>query len=83
MIKTDLENYYDEMLEGRKAMTEKEVDGVIFAAKALIAIVEGIDGTMAHGVWRDQHGERLKDTAEWMDLYLSVRDPKKFSEIYK
>lgn len=60
---------------------QKEIDNIIASAKSLIAIVEGIDGTMAHGVWRDQHGERLKDTGEWVDLYLSVRDPKKFNEI--
>lgn len=42
------------------------------AAKGLKRIVEEIDGTMNHGTWRDAHGVRLKDTAEWVALYLAV-----------
>lgn len=36
---------------------------------ALIEIVEGINGAMNHGTWRDDHGNRLKDTPEWVAFY--------------
>ena len=32
-------------------------------------IVEEIDGAMNHGTWRDDHGNRLKDTPEWVQFY--------------
>lgn len=47
---------------------------VLNAAQALRRIVEGIDGTMNHGTWRDDHGRRLKDTPEWVALYNAVYD---------
>lgn len=39
------------------------------AARDLRRIVEGIDGTMNHGTWRDDNGNRLKDTPEWVSFY--------------
>ena len=39
------------------------------AANALNEIVEGIDGTIKHGTWRDEKGMRLKDTPEWVAFY--------------
>ena len=39
----------------------------------LIAIVEGIDGAMNHGTWRDDKGTRLKDTPQWVAFYISER----------
>lgn len=47
------------------------------AAQALRKIVEGIEGTMNHGTWRDDHGRRLKDAPEWVDLYNAVCDAQK------
>jgi len=42
----------------------------LFAATTgMVSIVEGIDGVMNHGVWRDERGMRLKDTPEWVSLY--------------
>lgn len=45
---------------------------LINAAKSLKSIVEGIDGTMKHGTWRDDSGRRLKDTAEWVAFYNAI-----------
>lgn len=42
------------------------------AAEALVKIVEGIDGAMRHGTWRDELGMRLKDTPEWVALYVAL-----------
>ena len=39
------------------------------ACYGLRSIVEGIDGAMNHGVWRDENGRRLKDTPEWVRFY--------------
>lgn len=50
---------------------------VLDAAKALRKIVEGIDGTMNHGAWRDDHGRRLRDAPEWVALYNAVHDAEK------
>jgi hypothetical protein len=45
------------------------------ALGALVAIVEGIDGAMNHGTWRDDKGMRLKDTPQWVTLYVSLATP--------
>lgn len=45
---------------------------LIKSAKELNRIVEGIDGTMNHGTWRDQNGTRLKDTPEWASFYNAI-----------
>lgn len=45
------------------------------AAAALVKIVEGIDGAMNHGTWRDELGMRLKDTPEWVALYVALGQP--------
>ena len=42
-------------------------------ADDLIGIVEGIDGAMNHGTWRDDHGTRLKDTPQWVAFYIAAR----------
>ena len=42
-------------------------------ADDLIGIVEGIDGAMNHGTWRDDHGARLKDTPQWVAFYIAAR----------
>lgn len=34
----------------------------------LVKIVEGIK-VMDHGGWVDKHGDRLKDTQEWVEFY--------------
>jgi len=49
-------------------------DGLLEAAKGLKRIVEEIDGTMNHGTWRDDKGVRLKDTPEWVALYLAISE---------
>lgn len=46
---------------------------VMTSAAGLIEIVEGIKGTMAHGVWRDEKGMRLKDTSEWVRFYVEAK----------
>ena len=45
---------------------------LVAAAKALKSIVEEIQGAMQHGTWRDEKGQRLKDTPEWVTLYNSL-----------
>ena len=42
-------------------------------ADDLIGMVEGIDGAMNHGTWRDDHGTRLKDTPQWVAFYIAAR----------
>lgn len=44
-------------------------EALLAAATGMVSIVEGIDGVMNHGVWRDERGMRLKDTPEWVSLY--------------
>jgi hypothetical protein len=44
------------------------------AAKGIKRIVEEIDGSMNHGTWRDDRGNRLKDTPEWVEFYLSLEE---------
>ena len=43
------------------------------AARGLTEIVEGIDGAMNHGTWRNDNGKRLKDTQEWVQFYVALR----------
>ena len=45
------------------------------ALEALVTIVEGIDGAMNHGTWRDDKGMRLKDTPQWVALYVALATP--------
>jgi hypothetical protein len=40
----------------------------------LISIVEGINGAMNHGTWRDDKRMRLKDTPEWVQFYVEAAD---------
>lgn len=49
-----------------------EIASLIEAAKGLNRIVEEIYGAMAHGCWLDTHGKRLKDTSEWVALYVAL-----------
>ena len=51
---------------------QADVGTLIEAARAVRQIVEGIDGAMNHGCWRDDHGRRLKDTPEWVALYVAL-----------
>lgn len=44
------------------------------AARGMKRIVEEIDGSMTHGTWRDANGMRLKDTPEWVALYLAIAE---------
>jgi hypothetical protein len=44
-----------------------------FTGPALISIIEGIQGAMEHGDWRDQKGMRLKDTNEWVAFYTTLK----------
>lgn len=55
--------------EGQRcdAMTPQE------AAKDLIGIVEGINN-LSHGTWRDEKGQRLKDTPEWVKFYNAISE---------
>ena len=46
---------------------------LVRAAEDLIELVEGIDGTMKHGTWCDEKGQRLKDTDPWVRLYVASR----------
>ena len=45
---------------------------LVEAAKGLKAIVEEIRGAMEHGTWRDEKGQRLKDTPEWVTFYNAL-----------
>ena len=40
----------------------------------LVDIVEGFNGAMCHGTWRDDKGFRLKDTAEWVSYYCAAKE---------
>lgn len=46
---------------------------LIDASRRLLVIVEGINGAMNHGTWRDERGVRLKDTPEWVAFYNAVK----------
>lgn len=48
---------------------ERELEG---AADDLVGVVERIEGAVRHGTWRNESGERLKDTPEWARFYLAV-----------
>ena len=45
---------------------------LVEAGKELKEIVEGLKGSMEHGTWRNDNGERLKDTPEWVKFYLAL-----------
>lgn len=45
------------------------------ALENLTGIVEGIDGAMNHGTWRDDNGMRLKDTPQWVAAYIALATP--------
>lgn len=50
-----------------------EVEALRKAAKGMVRIVEEFDGAVKHGTWCDSNGMRLKDTPEWVALYLAAR----------
>ena len=66
VAETDAENQrLETALAAEKAKTAKLVE----AGDGLHSIVEGIQGAMQHGTWRDEKGQRLKDTPEWVAFY--------------
>ena len=58
-----------EALAALLAAAKAERDRLREACSGLRSIVEGIDGAMKHGTWRDENGTRLKDTPEWVRFY--------------
>lgn len=40
----------------------------------LVDVVEGANGAICHGTWRDDRGFRLKDTAEWASYYSATKE---------
>lgn len=48
-----------------------EIAALIESCAGLNRIVEEIDGAMSHGDWHDKNGNRLKDTPEWVALYVA------------
>jgi hypothetical protein len=51
--------------------TDDAMRQLVSASKALINIVEGIDGAMTHGTWRAEKSNlRIKDTDEWVAFYV-------------
>jgi hypothetical protein len=42
------------------------------AGRALVGVVEGIQGAMEHGTFRAEKGMRLKDTPEWVAFYVAL-----------
>lgn len=44
-----------------------------FSGNALVQIVEGVQGSMEHGTWRDEKGMRLKDTNAWALFYTTFK----------
>lgn len=59
-------------LEGQLATAEAGEDALAAALIGLRSIVEGIDGAMNHGTWRDENSLRLKDTSAWVAAYLAL-----------
>lgn len=59
-------------LEARLAAAEAGEDALAAALMGLRSIVEGIDGAMNHGTWRDENSLRLKDTSAWIAAYLAL-----------
>lgn len=55
-----------------KTETPGDVQDLVNAARAMKRVVEGTDGAMNHGAWRDEKGLRLKDTPEWVALYNAI-----------
>lgn len=53
----------------RAEAAEAKVEKLRGAGDGLHSIVEGIQGAMQHGTWRDEKGQRLKDTPEWVAFY--------------
>lgn len=54
------------------ALAPAEAGGVaklVEAGNGLHSIVEGVQGAMEHGTWRDEKGQRLKDTPEWVAFH--------------
>ena len=54
------------------AMQLPEVMVLVGALCGLKRIIEEIDGAMDHGTWRDDKGQRLKDTPEWVAAYIAL-----------
>lgn len=54
------------------AMQLPEVRALVGALCGLKRIIEEIDGAMDHGTWRDDKGQRLKDTPEWVAAYIAL-----------
>lgn len=60
----------EEMQLYAEQYSRAEAAEAMFAAvTGMVSIVEGIDGAMNHGAWRDERGMRIKDTPEWVSLY--------------
>lgn len=55
-----------------QAMANDKVRALVEAASGMRSIVEGIQGAMEHGTFRAEKGMRLKDTPEWVALYLAL-----------
>lgn len=56
-----------------EVMAHPKVKALVEAAGELSSIVEGIQGAFNHGAWRDEkNGMRLKDTSEWVALYVTL-----------
>lgn len=58
-----------EQLAAALAAERAKVAKLVEAGNGLHSIVEGIQGAMEHGTWRDEKGNRLKDTPEWVAFY--------------
>lgn len=54
------------------ALAVPEVRALVGAATSMRDAVEGIQGAMEHGTWRDENGMRLKDTKAWVELYNAL-----------
>ena len=55
---------------------QRELDALrilSFSGNALVQIVEGVQGSMEHGTWRDEKGARLKDTNAWALFYTTFK----------
>jgi hypothetical protein len=59
-------------LDVQPAPVDPKVAALVDAAKGVKAIIEGIQGAMEHGTWRDDRGNRLKDTAQWVAFYIAL-----------
>lgn len=71
----DLEQMHQDWLNTptlSAAMQLPEVRVLVGALCGLKRIIEEIDGAMDHGTWRDDKGQRLKDTPEWVAAYIAL-----------